>query len=68
MPAAGAVDVLAAAKVCESLDEALAGTVLAVALTARIRDLGPVSAHVREGMPEVLEQIQNGPVALVFGK
>ena len=36
--ASGATDVLAGARVCASLDEALQGTVLAVGLTARRRD------------------------------
>lgn len=65
--ATGAVDVLAAARVCASLDEALAGTVFAVALSARQRDLGPVPKQAREAVAELLKEAENGEVALVFG-
>ncbi|GAA5233464.1 RNA methyltransferase [Verticiella sediminum] len=46
--ASGAGDVLAAARICATLDEALAQTTLAFGLTARGRDLGPPSCDVRE--------------------
>lgn len=65
--ATGAVDVLAAAQVCGSLDEALAGTVLAVALSARPRDLGPAPKQAREAVAELLQAAELGEVALVFG-
>ncbi|MGE5490737.1 MAG: RNA methyltransferase [Actinomycetota bacterium] len=65
--ATGAVDVLAAAQVCGSLDEALAGTVFAVALSARSRDLGPVPKQAREAVAELLAEAERGEVALVFG-
>ncbi|MCU0841498.1 MAG: RNA methyltransferase [Thiobacillaceae bacterium] len=65
--ASGAVDVLDGAVVCASLDEALAGTVLAAASTSRRRDL-PHPAHTpRQAAPKLLEQAGGGPVALVFG-
>lgn len=65
--ATGAVDVLAAAQVCASLDEALAGTVFAVALSARQRDLGPVPRLAREAVADALAAAERGEVALVFG-
>ncbi|MDQ5879432.1 MAG: tRNA/rRNA methyltransferase [Pseudomonadota bacterium] len=65
--AAGADDVLAAAPVCASLDEALAGCVEAVALSARLRDLGPVAVGVREAVGPLLQRSAEGDVALVFG-
>lgn len=65
--ATDAVDVLAAARVCASLDEALAGTVFAVALSARQRDLGPVPKQAREAVAELLQIAEEGEVALVFG-
>ncbi len=46
--ASGAVDVLAQARICATLDEALADVTLAFALTARGRDLGPPPCDVRE--------------------
>ena len=65
--AAGATDVLADALVCRSLDEALAGTTLAVALSARPRDLGPQPQGVREAVGGLLAAAREGEVALVFG-
>lgn len=65
--AAGADDLLANATVCASLDEALAGTTLAVALSARSRDLGPQPRTVREAVGELLAATAAGDVALVFG-
>src|SRR5512147_2199325 len=51
--ASGADDVLAAAQVCGSLDEALAGTVFATAMTARRRELATEPLWVREAMAEL---------------
>ena len=65
--AAGADDILERANVCSSLDEALAGTVFAVALSARHRNLGPAPAQAREAAPEILALAEEGEVALVFG-
>ena len=67
--ATGAVDVLAAAMICQSLDDALSGTQLAYALSARVRDLGPLPMWPREAVSGLLTAVrQNGsPVALVFG-
>jgi tRNA/rRNA methyltransferase len=66
--AVGADDVLAAAHVCASLDEALAGTTLAIALTARRRDLSPLALDLREAASvAAVEAAGGGEVALVFG-
>lgn len=66
--ASGARDLLDHAVVCDGLDEALAGTVLAVASTSRRRDLGHESVDCREACARLLAQAQSGTdVALVFG-
>jgi tRNA/rRNA methyltransferase len=65
--AAGASDILDDAKVCASLDEALSGTILAAAMTARRRDLSHDVFNARDGADELLRHRQQGPVALVFG-
>ena len=64
---AGAEDVLVEAVVASSLDEALAGTVYAVAISARQRTLGPLPMQAREAAPEILSLAGTGEVALVFG-
>jgi len=65
--AAGADDILEQAVICSSLDEALAGTIFAVALSARHRNLGPTPLPAREAAPEILTLAAQGDVALVFG-
>ncbi|WP_333842611.1 RNA methyltransferase [Pelomicrobium sp.] len=65
--AAAAADVLEEARQWDSLDEALAGTVLAAGLTARHRELAPQPLTPREAAPELLDAAQAGPVAVVFG-
>lgn len=65
--AAGAWDILNHARVCEELDEALGGTVLAAAVTARIRDLSHEAFDARSGVHELCRYAGQGPVALVFG-
>lgn len=66
--AAGAADMLERVRVCATLDEALAGVTLAVALSARRRDLSPVVLDVREAADvAVAEAAQGGEVAFVFG-
>jgi tRNA/rRNA methyltransferase len=65
--ASGAVDVLRAAAVCGSIDEALEGTVFAVACTARSRDLSHTVLTARETGQRLLSEAVHGPVALVFG-
>jgi len=65
--ASGAVDVLDRAAVCASLDEALAGTVLAAACTSRRRDLPHPAYTPRRAAPELLQQALAAPVAVVYG-
>lgn len=65
--AAGALDILNAAVVCETLEEALTGTVLAVAATARIRDLSHEVVDCRTASARLVSETRRGDVALVFG-
>lgn len=71
--AAGADDVLATAQVCSSLEEALGGTVLALALTARRRELATEPLWAREAAAELAAVVARdaaagaGEIALVFG-
>lgn len=65
--ASGAVDVLETAQICHSLDEALAGTVLAAACTSRRRDLPHPDYTPRQAAPELLRLALTAPVAVVFG-
>lgn len=65
--ASGAQDVLEQAQVVASLDDALAGTVLAAGLSARRRDLPHVQLDPRQAASLLTEEARRGPVALVFG-
>jgi tRNA/rRNA methyltransferase len=66
--ATGADDVLAAARVCATLGEALAETTLAIALTARRRELSPLALDARDAAGlAAAESARGGEVALVFG-
>jgi len=57
--ASGAIDVLASARVCGTLEEALAPVTMAFAMTARHRDLGPLA-----GSPDGQGEVQ---AAVVLG-
>jgi len=65
--ASGAGDVLRAAVVRDSLEEALAGTVLAVASTSRHRDLTHEVVDCREACKRMVQVASHDEVALVFG-
>ncbi len=70
--ASGADDVLAAATVTGSLDQALAGTVFSVAMSARRRNIGPEPLHARQAAQEIAARAADlaegdGDIALVFG-
>ncbi len=65
--AVGAWDVLNTARICTDLDEALSGTVLAAAITARPRDLSHDVFDSRMGAQELCAHARQYPVALVFG-
>jgi tRNA/rRNA methyltransferase len=63
--AASATDVLEGARVCATLDEALEGTVLQVAFSARQRTLSHEPLDARGAAREILKA--GGETALVFG-
>ncbi len=66
--ASGASDLLDAALVCSSLEEALQGTQLAYAVTARRRDLSTPARWARQAAQELVAHSQgDAQVALVFG-
>jgi len=65
--ASGASDVLQHARVCASLGEALQGTVYALAVSARRRELAYASAEARSAAQGLVAAAQQGEVAIVFG-
>jgi tRNA/rRNA methyltransferase len=65
--ASGAVDVLQNARVCASLSEALRGTVYALAVSARRRELAHASVEARSAAPVLVAAARAGEVAVVFG-
>lgn len=65
--ASGALDVLETARICATLDEALAGSVLAIGLSARHRELVGQVWSAREAAAEAVRHAAAGEVALVFG-
>jgi len=65
--AAGATDLLVRTEVVSSLPEALSGTVLAVAMTARRRELATPALWARDAAAELVAMATAGDVALVFG-
>ncbi len=65
--ASGATDLLAAARVCDTLDEALAGCALAIGLSARRRELSHEQVTAREAAARAVATAHSQPAALVFG-
>jgi TrmH family RNA methyltransferase len=65
--ASGAADVLAAATVCETLEEALSGCVLAIGTSTRQRDLQTALLTPEQASRQALAEAQGGTVAMVFG-
>jgi tRNA/rRNA methyltransferase len=65
--ASGAAKVLGGARVVARLDEALAGCVLAVGLSARRREFAGRVLAVREAAAEAIALAADGEVAVVFG-
>jgi tRNA/rRNA methyltransferase len=65
--AARAVSVLERARVCESLDEALEGTVFAVACSARSRAVAVPALDAHAAVRRLAVVAMTQPVALVFG-
>jgi len=65
--ASGASDVLKAAQVCASLDQALAGSAFTVACTSRVREIAVPMVSAREAAARIVEVARKQPAALVFG-
>ena len=65
--ASGALGILQSARVCADLDEALAGTVFSVGMSARPRELSPPPLDARAAAGEIAEAARSGEVAVVFG-
>jgi TrmH family RNA methyltransferase len=65
--ASGAADLLAAARVCPTLEDAIGDVTLAIAFSARHRDLSLPELDVRAAGMLAVEEAQQGEVALVFG-
>lgn len=65
--ASGAVDVLMQARVCASLEEALAGCGLAIGSSTRSRDLQTALLTPGQAARQALAEAQAGNVAFVFG-
>lgn len=65
--ASRATDVLDNARVCGSLDEALAGTTFSVACSARSREIAVPAVTVRDAAQQLVDIARAHPVALVFG-
>ncbi|MHB8347297.1 MAG: RNA methyltransferase [Acidiferrobacterales bacterium] len=65
--AAGADDLLDAARLFESLEEALAGCQLVIGTSARPRSIAWPALDPRAASAKLIEESQRGDVALVFG-
>ncbi|HTD91379.1 MAG TPA: RNA methyltransferase [Burkholderiales bacterium] len=65
--ASRATDVLARAQICATLEEALAGTVLAVGCSARTREMAAPEIDARGAALRLAAVAAKQPVALVFG-
>jgi tRNA/rRNA methyltransferase len=65
--ATGALDVLESARLCATLDEALEGTTLSVAMSARSRELSHPPLDARAAARELVHAAGGDEVALVFG-
>jgi len=65
--ASAASDVLCNARVCASLTEALHGTIHALAVSARRRELAFASTPARDAVQALVAAARQGEVAIVFG-
>src|SRR3954468_23150393 len=65
--ASGADDVLANARLADTLEEAIDDCVAAYALSARVREWGPENIAVREAAAAGISDAARGPIAFVFG-
>lgn len=66
--ASGADDILAGARVCETLDEAIADCRLVVGASARLRSVQWPQLDPRGCAEKALAESAQGPVAIVFGR
>ena len=66
--ASGADDLLARARVCAELDQALAGCRLVVGTSARLRSVSWPELDPRACAERLLAESASGPVALLFGR
>jgi tRNA (cytidine32/uridine32-2'-O)-methyltransferase len=66
--ASGADDLLAAAELCESLDDALQGCRMVVGASARLRSVEWPQLGPRECAERLLPEAGQGEVALIFGR
>lgn len=66
--ASGADDILAGARVCSSLDEAIADCHLVVGASARLRSVEWPQLDPRECAAKALPESEAGPVAILFGR
>lgn len=66
--ASGADDLLARARVCETLDEALAGCGLVIGASARMRRLGAPQLDPRQCASRIVEEARSTEVAVLFGR
>ena len=65
--ATGSVDVVERATICASLEQALEGAEVAIAFSARPRDLSHAPLDARAAAAEAVASAATGEVALVFG-
>lgn len=65
--AANAKDILNNARICANINDALAGTIAAAAISARRRSLSHDVFNSRQGAQEIINYARENPVALVFG-
>lgn len=65
--ASGAVDLLESATVCDTLEVALAGCVLAIGTSTRQRDLQAALLTPEQAATQALAETSQGKVAIVFG-
>ncbi|MFV2056795.1 MAG: RNA methyltransferase [Thiohalomonadales bacterium] len=66
--ASGADDLLASARVVNTLDEALQGCQLVIGASARLRRLGWPQLAPQQAASRVVLEVEQGDVALVFGR
>ena len=66
--ASGADDLLESARICQSLDEAVADCTLVIGASARLRTVQWPQVDPRQGAEKIRQAAADGPVAVVFGR